>query len=98
MSETERTQDDIVASITNIADSGQDQFVQDQKEFAKQTLYEMGISKKYLNSLEASYILGKFVTDNVEDGKFSTTTEKLIATLRANHPHSEDSKDEVQDV
>lgn len=95
MSETERTQDDIVANMTNIADSGQDLFVQDQKELAKQTLYEMGISKKYLESKEASYILGKFVTDNVEDGKFSTTTQSLIATLRANHPHSED---EVQDV
>lgn len=94
MSETERTQDDIVASLSNIGDSGQDQFVQDQKEFAKQTLYEMGVSKKYLNSSEASYILGKIVTDNVEDGKFSTTTEQLIATLRANHPHSEDEGQE----
>ena len=95
MNETERTQDDIVASLSNIGDSGQDQFVQDHKELAKITLYEMGISQKFLNSKEASYILGKFVTDNVDDGKFSTTTEKLIATLRANHPHSED---EVQDV
>ena len=31
MSDTERTQDDIVASLSNIGDSGQDQFVQDQK-------------------------------------------------------------------
>lgn len=91
----ERTQEDIVANMTNIADSGQDLFVKDQTEFAKQTLYEMGISKTYLESASASYILGKIVTDNVEDGKFSTTTENLIATLRANHPHSED---EVEDV
>lgn len=95
MSETERTQGDIVASLSNIGDSGQDQFVQDQKELAKITLYEMGISKKYLDSNEASYILGKIVTDIVEDGNFSTTTQSIIATLRANHPHSED---EVQDV
>ena len=95
MSETERTQDDIVASLSNIGDSGQDQFVQDQKELAKITLNEMGISKKFLNSESASYILGKFVTDNVEDGNLSTTMKDLIATLRVNHPHSED---EVQDV
>ena len=94
MSETERTQDDIVANMSNIGDSGQDLFVQDQKEFAKQTLYEMGISEKYLNSKEASYILGKIVTDIVEDGNFSTTTQSIIATLRANHPHSEDEVDE----
>ena len=50
----------------------------------------MGISQKFLNSKEASYILGKFVTDNVEDGNLSTTMKDLIATLRANHPHSED--------
>ena len=92
MSDTERTQDDIVANMSNIGDSGQDLFVQDNKEFAKQTLYEMGVSKKYLDSKEASYILGKVVTDNVEDGDFSTTTQKLIATLRANHPHSEDKE------
>ena len=90
MSDTDRTQNDIVANMTNIADSGQDSFVQDQTEFAKQTLYEMGISKKYLDSKEASYILGKIVTDNVEDGNFSTTTNNIIATLRSNHPHSED--------
>ena len=90
MSDTEMLQNDIVANMTNIADSGQDSFVQDQKEFAKQTLYEMGISRKYLDSVEASYILGKIVTDNIEDGNFSTTTNNIIATLRANHPHSED--------
>lgn len=92
--ETKRTQDDIVANMTNIADSGQDLFVQDQKELAKITLYEMGISKKFLDSEQASYILGKFVTDNVEDGNLSTTMKDIIATLRANHPHSEDKETE----
>lgn len=94
MSETERTQDDIVASLSNIGDSGQDQFVQDQKELAKITLHEMGISQKFLNSKEASYVLGKFATDNVEDGNLSTTMKELIATLRVNHPHSEDEGQE----
>ena len=56
MSETERTQDDIVANMSNIGDSGQDLFVQDQTEFAKHTLYEMGISKKYLNSNMTKYL------------------------------------------
>ena len=97
MSITVRTQDDIVANMTNIGDSGQDLFVQDQTNFAKAVLYEMGISRTYLDSEEASYILGKIVSDNVEDGKFSTTTEKLIASLRANHPHSED-EEETEDV
>lgn len=92
-----RTQNDIVANMTNIADSGQDLYVQDQTNFAKAVLHEMGISNAFLESKEASYILGKVVTDNVEDGKFSTTTESLIASLRANHPHSED-KEENENV
>lgn len=91
---TVRTQDDIVASLSNIGDSGQDQFVQDNKELAKITLHEMGISKKFLDSESASFVLGKFVTDNVEDGELSTTMERLIGTLRANHPHSEDKEHE----
>ena len=80
-----------VASMTNLADSGQDAFVADWTEYAKIDLHEQGISKRFLNSAEAEYILGKAVTDLVEDGNYSKTTLNLIATLRVNHPRSEDS-------
>ena len=82
----------IVANMTNLGDSGQDSFVRDWAEFAKITLYEQGISKKFLNSEESSYIIGKFVTDTVDDGTLSPMTKDLIATLRVNHPHSEDEE------
>lgn len=81
---------DIVANMTNLGESGQDTFVQNWAEFAKIILYEQGISKKFLNSGEASYIIGKFVTDTVDDGTLAPMTKELIATLRVNHPHSED--------
>lgn len=80
-----------VKSMTNLADSGQDAFAADWTEYAKIDLHEQGISKRFLNSAEAEYILGKAVTDLIEDGNYSTTTLRLIATLRVNHPHSEDS-------
>ena len=83
-------QNEIIARMTNLADSGQDAFVDDYTELAKQTLYEMGISNTYLNDTKAAYILAKVVTDLVEDGNLSNTTNALIATLRVNHPHSED--------
>ena len=76
--------------MTNLADSGQDEFVENYTELAKQTLYEMGISNTYVNSANAAYILAKVVTDLIEDGELSNTTNSLIATLRVNHPHSED--------
>lgn len=82
----------IVANMTNLGESGQDSFVRDWTEFAKITLYEQGISKKFLNSEEASYIIGKFVTDTVDDGTLAPMTKDLIATLRVNHPHSEDEE------
>lgn len=82
-----------VASMTNLADSGQDAFVADWTEYAKIDLYEKGISKRFLNSADAEYILGKAVTDLIEDGNYTRTTENLIATLRVNHPHSEDRTD-----
>ena len=81
---------DIVGNMTNLADSGQDAFVENYTELAKQTLYEMGVSLTYLNSNKAAYILGKVVTDLIDDGNISKTSEMLIATLRVNHPHSED--------
>lgn len=84
-------QNDIIGTMTNLADSGQDEFVQDWVQMAKQMLYEQGISNTYLNSENAQYILGKAVTDLIEDGNFTSTTLSLIATLRVNHPHSEDS-------
>ena len=51
----------------------------------------MGISYAYLNSDAAAYILAKVVTDLVEDGNLSNTTLSLIASLRTNHPHTEDN-------
>ena len=87
----ERTQNDIIKSMTNLADSGQDVFVQDWTQMAKITLHEQGVSNKFLESNDASYILSKVVTDLIEDGNLSTTTLSIIATLRINHPHSEDN-------
>lgn len=83
-------QNEIIANMTNLGDSGQDQFVQNWAEYAKLTLYEKGVSKKFINSADAAYILAKIVTDLVEDGDLSKTAENMIATLRINHPHSED--------
>lgn len=85
-------QNEIVANMTNLADSGQDAFVENYTELAKITLYEMGVSNTFINSNNAAYILAKVVTDLVEDGNLSNTTNSLIATLRVNHPHSEDNE------
>ena len=76
--------------MTNLADSGQDEFVQDWAKMAEIALYEQGISHSFLASEDAEYIKAKAVTDLIEDGDFSKTTLSLIATLRVNHPHSED--------
>ena len=81
---------DIVANMTNLADSGQDAFVHDWTEYAKLKAYEQGVSYKFLNSEAASYFLGKMVTDLIEDGTLSRDAMDMIATLRINHPHSED--------
>lgn len=81
---------DIIKNMTNLADSGQDDFVENWAEMAKTALYEQGISKVFLASDEAQYIIAKAVTDLIEDGNFSATTLSLIGTLRINHPHSED--------
>lgn len=76
--------------MTNLAESGQDPFIEDWTEYAKLTLYEMGISNTFINSTAAGYILAKVVTDTVDDGGLSNSTMELIKTLRVNHPHSED--------
>ena len=81
---------EIIKTMTNLADSGQDNFVNDWVQMAKITLHEQGISNAFLASENAQYILAKAVTDLVEDGNLSNTTLSLIATLRINHPHSED--------
>lgn len=81
---------EVIKNMTNLEDSGQDDFVDNYTELAKITLYEKGISKKYINSNEANYILGKVVTDLIEDGDLSQTTNDMIATLRVNHSHDED--------
>lgn len=81
---------EIIANMTNLGESGQDPFIENWSEYAKLKLYEQGVSRKFLNSPEAAYVLGKAVTDLVEDGGFSKDLESLLATLRINHPHSED--------
>jgi hypothetical protein len=83
-------QNDIIAKMTNIGESGQDEFVKNWAEYARLTLYEMGVSNKFINSAAAAYVLAKIVTDTVDNGELSKSTEALIATLRVNHPHSED--------
>lgn len=83
-------QNDIIANMTNLGDSGQDKFIKNWTEYAKLTLYEQGVSKKFIDSEGAAYILAKIVTDIVEDGTLSKVAESMIATLRVNHPHSED--------
>ena len=83
---------EIIANMTNLADSGQDEFVNNWAELAKLTLYEQGVSHKFINSADASYILAKIVTDIVEDGNLSKAAETFIASLRVNHPHSEDEE------
>ena len=83
-------QSEIIKNMTNIGDSGQDEFITNWTELAKQTLYEQGVSNNYIESNKAAYILAKVITDLIEDGELSNTTQQLIATLRVNHPHSED--------
>lgn len=82
---------EIISNMTNLADSGQNEFVENWTEMAKILLYEQGISNTFLASNNAQYILAKAVTDLIEDGNLSNTTLSMVATLRANHPHSEDN-------
>lgn len=86
----ERSHLEIISNMTNIADSGQDSFIADQTELAKNILRERGVSEKYINGNASAYILGKIVTDMVDNGELSKTSESLIASLRINHPKSED--------
>lgn len=86
----ENDNQNVIGVMTNLADSGQDEFVQDWTQMAKTMLYEQGISNTFLNGENGDYILAKAVTDLIEDGDFTSTTRDLIATLRVNHPHSED--------
>ena len=83
---------EIINNMTNLADSGQDSFVEDWAEYARTQLYEQGVSHAFINSANADYIIAKMVTDLVEDGELSSTTLSMIATLRVNHPHSEDNE------
>lgn len=83
---------EIINNMTNLADSGQDSFVEDWSEYARTQLYEQGVSHAFINSAKADYIIAKMVTDLVEDGELSSTTLSMIATLRVNHPHSEDNE------
>lgn len=88
----DRTQSEIISSMNNFGDSGQEDFGKDWTEFAKALLYSRGVSKKYINGEEAAYILGKIVTDMIDTGELSATSKEFIASLRINHPKSEDSE------
>lgn len=88
----ERSSLDIISNMTNIADSGQDGFVSDWTEFAKNLLSERGVSRKYIESTASAYILAKVVTDMIENGELSRMSESFIASLRVNHPKSEDAE------
>lgn len=88
----ERSHIEIISNMTNIADSGQDGFVSDWSELAKNLLRERGVSEKYINGDASAYILAKIVTDMVEDGELSKISESIIASLRVNHPKSEDAE------
>ena len=88
----ERTQIEIISNMTNVGDSGQDGFVSDWAEFAKNLLRERGVSEKYINGDTSAYILSKIVADMVDIGELSKTAESIIASLRVNHPKSEDTE------
>ena len=77
--------------MTNLADSGQDDFVENWGAFAKSILFEFGISRTFLSSEEGERLCAKVVTDMIEDGNLSTTTDLLVRTYRVNHPHEEDN-------
>lgn len=81
---------EIIKNMTNLADSGQDDFVENYSELARTILYEQGVSKSFLSSTQADYIIAKVVIDLIDNGELSTTTQAIIATLRVNHPHGED--------
>ena len=90
----ERTHLDIISNMTNIGDSGQDGFVSDYTELAKNLLSGRGVSDKYINSKASAYILAKIVSDIVDNGELSKLSESIIADLRVNHPKSEDKEAE----
>lgn len=81
---------EIIKNMTNLADSGQDEFVGNYAELARTMLYEQGISNKFLTSSKADYIIAKVVIDLIDNGELSQTTQSIIATLRINHSHGED--------
>ena len=88
----DRTHLEIISNMTNVGDSGQDGFVSDWTEFAKNLLRERGVSERYINGDTSAYILAKIVTDMVETGELSKTSESIISSLRINHPKREDSE------
>lgn len=90
----ERTSLEIISNMTNVGDSGQDDFVADWSELAKDILRERGVSEKYINGPRSAYILAKIITDMVEGGELSKASETFIASLRINHPKSEDKEGE----
>ncbi len=89
----DQNNNEIIKTMTNLADSGQDDFVNDWAQMARTLLYEQGISNSFLDSDKAQYIIAKAVTDLIEDGNLSSTSLSMIATLRTNHPHTEDDND-----
>ena len=94
----ERKPLEIISNMTNVGDSGQDGFVADWTEFAKNLLRERGVSEKYINGTASAYILAKILTDMIEDGELSKVSEGIISSLRVNHPKSEDKEGGGADV
>ena len=94
----ERSNLEIISNMTNVADSGQNGFISDWTEWAKNLLSERGVSKKYINSAASAYILAKIVSDVIDGGELSKTSESIIASLRVNHPKSEDTEGGGGDV
>ena len=88
-----REEKEIVASLNNLGDSGQDTFAEDKATQAKILLYANGISKTFLNSEDGAYIVAKVVEDLLDTGGITTFTDKyFLAPLRIAHPRSEDKE------
>ena len=77
----EQNQNEIIKTMTNLADSGQDAFVNDWAQMARTLLYEQGISNAFLDSENAQYILAKAVTDLIEDGNLSSSSLSMILSI-----------------
>lgn len=80
-----------IKTMTNLADSGQDDFVTYWANYACLMLYEQGVSQTFISSDNSNGIIASIVTELIDNnGEISNTTRDLIKSLRVGHPHSED--------